>query len=90
MDGVINYMEIWVDEYMKKLCAGADFCTCDNCMRDIYALALNNLPPFYISTTKGKILAKYKVRYTQFETDIIIAVSNAIDIVKNNPNHDDR
>lgn len=89
MDKVINYMEIWVKECMEKLLLKYDMCSCNKCKKDIYALALNNLKPYYISTNKGEVMAKVKGMYAQFETDIVIEVSKAIETVKKHPKHDE-
>ena len=50
MNNVINYMEIWVQEYMEILLEKVDGCKCDKCKRDIFTLALNNLKPYYVAT----------------------------------------
>ncbi|MFW2488923.1 late competence development ComFB family protein [Clostridium chromiireducens] len=88
MDNVINYMEIWVREYMEVLIEKIDGCQCDKCKRDIYTLALNNLKPYYVATPLGKIMAKLESTKQQVETDIIVQVTKAINKVSINPNHD--
>ena len=50
MKDVINYMEIWVQEYMEILLEKTDGCKCEKCKRDIFTLALNNLKPYYVAT----------------------------------------
>ncbi|MDR5587842.1 MULTISPECIES: late competence development ComFB family protein [Clostridium] len=89
MEKAINYMEIWVKECMEKLLIENDMCKCDKCKKDIFALALNNLKPYYVSTNKGEIMAKISGMYQQFETDIVIEVSKAIETVKKYPKHTD-
>ena len=89
MDCVINYMEEWVKDCMNELLDKSDGCKCEKCKRDIFALALNNLKPYYVATNKGRVMAKLANTQNQFETDIVIAVANAIKIVQNNPNHDE-
>ena len=88
MKNVINYMEIWVEEYMEILLEKSDLCKCDKCKRDIYTLALNNLKPYYVCTPLGKIMAKIESTKQQIETDIIVEVTKAINKVNSNPNHD--
>ncbi|SFC21805.1 late competence development ComFB family protein [Clostridium uliginosum] len=88
MEKVINYMEIWVKDDMEKLLKESDVCKCNKCQKDIYALALNNLKPCYVVTTKGIVMTKLSGMYQQFETDIIIEVTKAIEIVSNSPRHD--
>ncbi|MCI5727722.1 MAG: late competence development ComFB family protein [Clostridium sp.] len=88
MENVVNYMEIWVEQFMDDILKDRpEVCTCEKCRQDIFALSLNNLQPFYVTTTKGEILAKYNVRYSQFETDILLAITNAINLVTSNPHH---
>jgi len=88
MDNVINYMEIWVQEYMDVLLEKIGGCKCDKCKRDIFTLALNNLKPYYVSTPLGKIMAKIESTKQQVETNIIVEVTKAINKINSNPNHD--
>ena len=88
MHNVINYMEIWVQEYMDVLLEKVDGCKCDKCKRDIFTLAMNNLKPYYVATTLGEIIAKIESTKQQVETDIIVQVTKAVNKVQNNPNHD--
>lgn len=88
MNNVINYMEIWVQEYMDVLLEKVDVCKCDKCKRDIYTLSLNNLKPYYVATPLGKIMAKIESTKQQVETNIIVEVTKAINKVSSNPNHD--
>lgn len=88
MERIVNYMEIWVEEYMEILLEKVDCCKCDKCKRDIFALAVNNLKPCYVATTLGKIMAKLESTKQQVETDIVVEVTKAINKVNNNPNHD--
>lgn len=88
MNNVINYMEIWVREYMDILLEKVDGCKCDKCKRDIFTLALNNLKPYYVATPLGEIMAKIESTKQQVETDIIVEVTKAFNKVTYNPNHD--
>ncbi|MEF3305521.1 late competence development ComFB family protein [Paenibacillus sp. GYB003] len=47
---------------------------------DIMALALNKLPPKYVSTSKGEMFAKTQLR-AQVETDVYRELTYAIDKV---------
>ena len=88
MDNVINCMEIWVTEYMEALIEKTEGCKCDICKRDIFTLSLNNLRPYYVATSLGKIMAKLESTKQQAETDIVVQVTKAIKKVQENPNHD--
>lgn len=88
MDCVTNYMEKWVRDYMDELLEQSGGCSCAKCKRDIFALALNNLKPYYVATNKGSVMAKLANAESQFETDIVIEITKAINKVQENPNHD--
>lgn len=88
MQDVVNYMEIWVKECMEILLEKIDSCKCDRCRRDIFTLSLNNLRPYYVSTQRGTIMARLDSCKQQFETDIIVEVTKAINKINANPNHD--
>ncbi|HKM39298.1 MAG TPA: late competence development ComFB family protein [bacterium] len=62
-------------------------CFCDQCRRDILALALNALPARYVVTKEGAIYAKTAQLRQQYRTDIIIALSQAIAKVHKQPRH---
>ncbi len=82
-----NYMEEIVLNTMDEILKDIKICTCDRCRYDIAAKALNDLPPQYIVTRKGEIYSKINNLKTQFEVDVISAITKAAIIVKRNPNH---
>jgi competence protein ComFB len=88
MKDVVNYMEIWVKEYIDILLEKTEGCKCDKCKRDIFTLSLNNLKAYYVATSLGKIMAKLESTKQQVETDIIVQITKAINKVHDNPNHD--
>ncbi|WP_220446506.1 late competence development ComFB family protein [Paenibacillus piri] len=47
---------------------------------DIIAIALNHLPPKYVSTDQGEVFAKTQLR-AQVETDVYRELANAIEKV---------
>ncbi|MDF2963445.1 MAG: competence protein ComFB [Paenibacillus sp.] len=47
---------------------------------DIIAIALNKLPPRYVSTDRGEVIAKTQLR-SQVETDVYRELANAIEKV---------
>ena len=87
MEEVFNYMEKWVSECLDKLLEDSKGCKCEKCRKDMFALALNNLKPYYVATDRGRVMAKLANTENQFETDIIIQVTKAIHIVQENPHH---
>lgn len=88
---VKNYMEELVRNKMKPvLKTMPGICTCQMCELDIFAMALNNLPPKYVVTRKGEIFAKLTIMQNQFDVDILSAITNAAAIVSKNPRHGDK
>ena len=83
-----NYMEEIVFNAMDDILKDINMCRCERCRYDIAAKALNDLPPQYIVTKKGEIYSKINALRTQFEVDVITAITKAAIIVKRNPNHD--
>lgn len=72
----------------KVLAQMDDVCKCEKCKLDIAAIVLNELKPNYVVTEKGRVFTKINNMNYQFNTDVILAVTNAIEIVKKNPKHD--
>ena len=84
---LINYMEEAVFNKLNDILHDMDMCTCEKCMLDIVAIALNNLPPKYTATEKGKLYSKTNILIQQFEVDIISEITKAANVVKSNPRH---
>jgi competence protein ComFB len=82
-----NYMELCVDEMATKLMKEANVCSCENCKLDVMAMALNVLPPKYVVTTHGELFTKINMLHQQYDVDIVMELSKAIEVVKNKPRH---
>ncbi|GAA0739905.1 late competence development ComFB family protein [Clostridium oceanicum] len=83
-----NYMEDIIDHILPDLIKEhKDICTCDRCIEDIKAVALNKLPPLYIVTEKGLVYTKLNELKSQFKINVITELALAIEIVSQNPNH---
>ncbi|NLP13729.1 MAG: late competence development ComFB family protein [Clostridium sp.] len=87
MKQIKNYMEEVVFSIMREIINDINVCTCEKCMLDIAALALNDLPPKYIVSEKGELYSKVNALKQQFEVDVISAVTKAAVLVKRNPRH---
>lgn len=58
-----NFTEIAVKELLPDVLEKYSknypgLCTCEKCLEDVMAIALNRLPPRYVSTDKGSILTQ--------------------------------
>lgn len=88
MQQLKNYMEEIVFNMMKEVLTDINMCTCELCLLDVAAIALNDLPPKYIVTEKGELYSKIHALRQQFEVDVIAAITKAAVLVKRNPRHD--
>ncbi|MGB3991023.1 MAG: late competence development ComFB family protein [Acetivibrionales bacterium] len=82
-----NYMEEIVFGQMKEVLADINMCTCEKCLLDIAAIALNDLPPKYVVTKKGELYSKINTLGQQFEVDVVSAITKAAVLVKRRPRH---
>ncbi len=84
-----NYMEDYVVSKLDEVLAQyPNCCSCDTCKRDIAILALNHLPPKYVSTEKGQIFARVESMGSQYEIETIKQIAAAIAKVQAHPHHE--
>lgn len=88
MANIKNYMEEIVFNQMQEVLADINSCSCEKCVLDIAAIALNDLPPKYIVSEKGELYSKISALKQQFEVDVIAAIIKAAVLVKRKPRHD--
>jgi competence protein ComFB len=61
-----------------------DLCRCSQCRADIVAIALHQLPAYYVTGTRGTLTAK-SVIWAKYTQQIVDAVSKAINTVYKRP-----
>ncbi|MCX8131651.1 MAG: late competence development ComFB family protein [Clostridia bacterium] len=88
MPQIKNYMEEIVFNLMREVLTDINMCTCEKCILDIAAIALNDLPPKYIVSEKGELYSKIDSLRQQFEVDVISAITKAAVMVKRKPRHE--
>ena len=87
---IVNVMEVFVEQKMEEILPTVECCSCDKCLDDIRAMALNKLPPKYVSTDKGKLFSKLNsLKEQQNGVDINVAVLSAVEFVSSHPRHSD-
>ncbi len=67
------------DEAIQRL----KCCTCDRCIKDVTAIAVNKLTPKYVVIYEEEV----ENEVIKYHGDVVTALVNAIIIVKNNPRH---
>lgn len=88
MAHIKNYMEEIVFSMIKEVLEDINVCSCDKCILDIAAIALNDLPSRYIVSEKGELYSKINSLRQQFEVDVISAITKAAVLVKRSPRHE--
>lgn len=76
-------MRIKVPEIMQSF----NICTCQDCVYEVMALALNHIKPLYIVTEKGQLFQKLASYELQYGTDLASEITKACIKVKINPKH---
>lgn len=80
-----NLFEEFVETELDILLARyVDLCQCAQCRADIVAMALQQLPAFYVTGTRSMFTAK-NVIYTKYTQKIIDAVTKSIHLVYKRP-----
>jgi len=85
-----NCMEIFVENALHVVLKEYEgICKCPKCIEDIKAISLNHLKPLYVVTEQGQAYMKVNEMEKQFQADVIQEVVRAIEIVSQNPKHDE-
>ena len=87
-DSLVNEAERMVlSELEIQMARAKDICTCQECVLDMAAYALNNVKPAYRVSLMGSVFARVD-RQTESAQEIKRAVAEAVRKVKENPSHD--
>ena len=86
---ITNVVETMVWEVMESMLdQQPDMCRCDCCRADMAAYALNRLSPHYAATKKGEVLIKAGSLDRGMNVALLVALTEAMEIVKANPRHE--
>lgn len=88
--GVRNIMEDIVFEKMETIIDSLGCCTCDKCRADIAAYVLNHITPRYVASEKGELFSKVQELNQNSNTDILMKIVSAAEIIKESPRHEKR
>jgi len=87
-DMLVNEAESLVlAELETQIARTPGLCTCQDCVLDMAAYALNKVRPSYRASLMGSVYARATVR-PEYAREISHAVHEAIEKVKANPSHD--
>lgn len=85
---MVNIVEEFVKEKVKESIKELGACECDTCYLNACALALNVLPPKYVTTTKGALITEVMAMKLATQTNILVEVTKAVMQVMQSPHHD--
>ncbi|MCL2170351.1 MAG: late competence development ComFB family protein [Defluviitaleaceae bacterium] len=83
-----NYMQNLVLDQLENVLDSLNACQCENCLHDILAISLNNLPAKYVVTKKSELYSKLANLQAQYDVDVVAAIAQASAIVSRAPRHD--
>ncbi|MCL1805100.1 MAG: late competence development ComFB family protein [Clostridiales bacterium] len=82
-----NSMEEIVFEKTKSIISKMNMCQCEKCFWDVCSLVLNQLPPKYVTSTKGKLMAKLPSMSHKKDADLTILITQCAKMVQEKPMH---
>lgn len=88
MEGLVNMMEVSVEDKIDQIWSTTEYCKCDQCKLDVATYSLNRLPPRYVHSLAGQLLHKFDASTIQMDAEITACVFQAIRVVGESPNHD--
>ncbi|SHG51543.1 competence protein ComFB [Thermosyntropha lipolytica DSM 11003] len=86
---IVNVVEkmVW-DKMDAVLAKKQDICQCEKCRADIAAYALNKLKPRYVASSRGEVFVKAQYMDVGLAADVLVALTEAAEVVGKNPKHD--
>jgi competence protein ComFB len=84
---LVNITEEFVKQSVKQLQIDLGACQCDVCFYDACAIALNELPPKYVTTSKGALLTEITTTTVANHADIVVEATKAVMKVMKKPRH---
>lgn len=84
---ISNYMETMVDNVLQGELRDnpqryTDVCQCPACIARIKAVALNLLPPFYVTSVAGEVFGEYRHKELQHLSDVVVSVARGIEALR--------
>jgi competence protein ComFB len=84
---LINAADQIVMTKVSEMIAETDMCKCEKCFLDVCMHALNQLPNKYVTSKKGEVISNIYTTAVANNVAYIVAITTAIEIVKNDPQH---
>ncbi len=85
---LFNVMEEMVRRSVDETIGTLDMCDCEICRLNACAIALNTLPPHYVTSKRGNLLAQVSGEMLNYKTQVLVETTRALLNVKEHPLHD--
>jgi competence protein ComFB len=85
---LVNIVEEMVRRKVDETIQDMDMCQCRRCRLNACAIALNNLPPHYVTTEKGVLLGELEDVEVNYQTNVMVEVTKALLTVMEHPLHE--
>lgn len=83
----LNHNELLIqDAYDSIVTQDSEYCHCETCKEDVFAIALNQIPPHYVTYFGNEDLKRFKTP-DDIEMDVMTCVLEALLKVKQHPRH---
>lgn len=84
---LVNVIEEFVKQEARKTIKEMGACDCETCYLNVCSIALNNLPPKYVTTTRGALFSRITATEVRNSSAILVEVTKAVMKVMENPRH---
>ncbi|SHH86845.1 competence protein ComFB [Sporobacter termitidis DSM 10068] len=84
---LVNIVEEIVREKVREAVRETGGCPCRKCELNACALALNALAPKYVTTERGRLLARVGLMNPDYLMKVSIEVAKALKVVRERPLH---
>lgn len=85
---LLNAYEGIVMENVHNLMSKQDMCHCEKCFYDVCAIVYNKGFVRFVTSDQGALLAKVPTLNNGSHVELLVAVSEAIEMVRSSPKHD--
>ncbi len=85
---LFNVMEEMVRRTVDEKIGSMDMCQCDICRLNACAIALNALPPCYVTSQRGNLLAHVSGEMLNYKSQVLVETTKALLKVKEHPLHE--
>ncbi|MGD9559338.1 MAG: late competence development ComFB family protein [Oscillospiraceae bacterium] len=84
---LVNANEELVQRNVRRQMEQTDMCQCEKCFLDVCAIVFNKGFAHFATTKEGELMAKIPDMNTTYHASLIVAITEAIELVRRSPKH---